>query len=420
MSRHTKRHAKRRSKRRSKRNVQKLLLGIDILVIICGLIGIYYLFLPTEPTAASDHYSEQVAHSSTASSSSSKKEQPANKKQDLLDAGNYDNLISDQEVVTAEGASYDQKILSSGFIGSALVVKNGKVLLHKGYGYADKAADVKNTPATLFNIGSMQKGLTAVLIMRTIKEGKLSLTDTLARFYPYIPGAAKITIQQMLQMASGLKLSENPQGLEDVQQILDWDATHAVLSGTQGTFKYSPINYNLLAGILTKVSGKSYDALLTDFFINKNGLKQSFLYKAFLQQDHPTVNYKTDGEADPYGNPNNISSANLAAEVGTGNLYMSVGDLYRYYDLLLNGKLLDKASLKQMWQPAAGGSYAAGFYDKGTYFRAHGGKGGFESFGLFSKDNKTSVILLSNRGRKSDTELMNQLYHPLANVDASF
>ena len=40
MSRHTKRHAK----RRSKRNVQKLLLGIDILVIICGLIGIYYLF----------------------------------------------------------------------------------------------------------------------------------------------------------------------------------------------------------------------------------------------------------------------------------------------------------------------------------------------------------------------------------------
>ena len=413
MSRHTKKHAK--------RNVHKLVLGIDILVIICGLIGLYYLFLPTEPTDASDHFSEQVVHSSTASSYSSKNEQPAsNKKQDLLDAGNYDNLISNQEVITPEGAIYDQKIISSGFIGSALVVKNGKVLLHKGYGYADKAADIKNTPTTLFNIGSIQKGLTAVLIMRAVRDGKLSLTDTLARFYPYIPGAANITIQQMLQMASGLKLSENPQGLEDVQQILDWDAAHAVLSGTQGTFKYSPINYNLLAGILTKVTGKSYDMLLTDYFINKNGLKHSFLYKVFLQQDHPTVNYKTDGETDPYGNPNDISSANLAAEVGTGNLYMSVGDLYRYYDLLLNGKLLDKASLEQMWQPAAGGFYAAGFYDKGTYFRAHGGKGGFESFGLFSKDNKTSVILLSNRGSKSDTELMNQLYHPLSNIDVSF
>lgn len=413
MSRHMKKHAK--------RNVHKLVLGIDILVIICGLIGLYYLFLPTEPTAASNHFSEKVVHSSTASSYSSKNEQPAsNKKQDLLDAGNYDNLISNQEVITPEGASYDQKIISSGFIGSALVVKNGKVLLHKGYGYADKAADIKNTPTTLFNIGSIQKGLTAVLIMRAVKDGELSLTDTLARFYPYIPGAANITIQQMLQMASGLKLSENPQGLEDVQQILDWDAAHAVLSGTQGTFKYSPINYNLLAGILTKVTGKSYDMLLTDYFINKNGLKQSFLYKVFLQQDHPTVNYKTDGETDPYGHPNDISSANLAAEVGTGNLYMSVGDLYRYYDLLLNGKLLDKASLEQMWQPADGGSYAAGFYDKGTYFRAHGGKGGFESFGLFSKDNKTSVILLSNRGRKSDTELMNQLYHPLSNIDVSF
>ncbi len=76
---------------------------------------------------------------------------------------------------------------------------------------------------TLYNIGSIQKGLTAVLIMRAVRDGKLFLTDTLARFYPYIPGAANITIQQMLQMASGLKLSENPQGLEDAADS-DWDA----------------------------------------------------------------------------------------------------------------------------------------------------------------------------------------------------
>ena len=172
-----------------------------------------------------------------------------------MDAGNYDNLISDQEVVTAEGASYDQKILSSGFIGSALVVKTGKSCCTKGTDMLTKQLMSKH-PGNIIQYWLDAKGLTAVLIMRAIKEGKLSLTDTLARFYPYIPGAAKITIQQMLQMASGLKLSENPQGLEDVQQILDWDATHAVLSGTQGTFKYSPINYNLLAGILTKYQEK--------------------------------------------------------------------------------------------------------------------------------------------------------------------
>ena len=86
----------------------------------------------------------------------------------------------------------------------------------------------------------MQKGLTAVLIMRAIKEGKLSLTDTLARFYPYIPGAAKITIQQMLQMAFRTQTFRKSARLEDVQRILDWDATHAVLSGTQGTFNIVP------------------------------------------------------------------------------------------------------------------------------------------------------------------------------------
>ena len=54
------------TKRYAKRNVQKLLLGINILVIICGIIGIYYLFLPMEPMAASDHSSEQIAHFSAA------------------------------------------------------------------------------------------------------------------------------------------------------------------------------------------------------------------------------------------------------------------------------------------------------------------------------------------------------------------
>jgi CubicO group peptidase (beta-lactamase class C family) len=414
MSRQTKRRAKRKKK------IHKVLLGIDILVIIGGLIGIYYLFLPTEPTAASSSPSEQVTHSSTTSNASSQKEQPANKKQDLLDAGNYDNLSKDQEVVTAEGTSYDQKILSSGFIGSALIVKNGKILLHKGYGYADKAADIKNTPTTLFNIGSIQKGLTAVLVMRAINERKLSLADKLARFYPNIPDAANITIQQMLQMASGLKLTENPKGLENVPQILNWYATHTVSSGTKGSFKYSPVNYNLLAGILTKVTGENYDTLFNNFFIKKHDLKQTLLYRGFLQQKHPTIDYKPKDNENPYSVPNKLPTSDLASEIGTGNLYMSVGDLYRYYDLLLKGKLLDKASLKQMWQPAAGGTYAAGIYDKETYFRAHGVKGGYESFGLFSKDNKTSVILLSNHRHKSDTELLNQLYRSLANVDASF
>jgi CubicO group peptidase (beta-lactamase class C family) len=415
MSRYVGRHAK-----KSKRKFNKHLLFLSSIVIIGSLIGVYYLFSLTESTASSQESKQEESSSTSVSSSSQEQEQSTTKESDPLDAANYDNLLSNQEIVTDEGASYDQKILSSGFIGSALIVKNGKILLHKGYGYADKAADVKNTPSTFFNICSMQKGLTAVLVMKAVKEGKLSLTDTLAKYYPNVPNASTITIQQLLQMASGLKLTQNPSGTEDVRNILNWDATHITSTGTQGIFDYSPVNYNLLAGILGQVTGQDYDTLLNDFYMKQNGFKQTLLYQDFLQLPTPTVNYKTENEADPYVTPNEISRANLAAEAGTGNLYMSVGEVYHYYDLLLNNKLLDATTLKQMWTPVAGSSYAAGFYDRGTYYRAHGGKGGFESFGLFTKDNKTSVILLSNRSRKSDTELMNQLYNPLANTNVSF
>jgi CubicO group peptidase (beta-lactamase class C family) len=409
MSKYAKRHAK-----RPERKFLSRWFYLSSFLILCILMGIYYLFSLTESSASSES-SQTTEQTTEISTSSSSQEQHT-----PLDATNYKNLLSNQDVVTDEGTSYDQKILSSGFIGSALIVKNGKIILHKGYGYADKAADVKNTPSTLFNICSMQKGLTAVLVMKAIKEGKLSLNDPLAKYFPNIPNAKKITIQQLLQMASGLKLTQNPSGTEDVRKILDWDATHITSTGTQGTFDYSPINYILLEGIVSQVTGKSYDTLLTNFYMKQNGLQQTLLYQDFLKSPNPTANYKTEDEADPYVTANDISRASLASEVGTGNLYMSVGDLYRYYDLLLNGKLLDSTSLQQMWTPVVGSTYAAGFYDKGSYYRAHGGKGGFESFGLFTKDNQTSVLLLSNRGRKRDKELMNQLYKSLTNINADF
>ena len=62
---------------------------------------------------------------------------------------------------------------------SVAVVKNGRTVLAKGYGFADLENDVPATPETVYRIGSVTKQFTSAAIMRLMEQGKLSLDDTL-------------------------------------------------------------------------------------------------------------------------------------------------------------------------------------------------------------------------------------------------
>ncbi|MGO3364392.1 MAG: serine hydrolase, partial [Leuconostoc falkenbergense] len=68
----------------------------------------------------------------------------------------------------------DNQLKQSHYIGTALIVHKNKIILQKGYGYADAKTKRLNDAATLFQIASIQKGLTATLVMKEIESGKLS------------------------------------------------------------------------------------------------------------------------------------------------------------------------------------------------------------------------------------------------------
>ncbi len=90
-----------------------------------------------------------------------------------------------------------QAVNGLGIKGSVLVINNGKTLL-------DYATD--NTTDTSYLINSVQKSMTAAMVMREIQDGKLSMDDRLAKFYPTVPGAKKVKIKDLLKMTSGLSL----------------------------------------------------------------------------------------------------------------------------------------------------------------------------------------------------------------------
>uniref|UniRef100_UPI0034E93B63 serine hydrolase n=2 Tax=Enterococcus TaxID=1350 RepID=UPI0034E93B63 len=99
-----------------------------------------------------------------------------------LPASNYENL--QKTVVDFQSAnSFDKLLTTKKFIGTALIVKNDQIILEKGYGYSNQAAHKKNTVHSHFQIGSIQKSITASLIAQLIEANKLSFQTKLAQFF---------------------------------------------------------------------------------------------------------------------------------------------------------------------------------------------------------------------------------------------
>ncbi|MBO7463381.1 MAG: beta-lactamase family protein, partial [Bacteroidales bacterium] len=92
------------------------------------------------------------------------------------------------------------------FSGAIEIQENGKTVYQKAFGFADKENNIPATRETKFVIGSISKTFTSVMVLKAAKDGKLSLSDPLSKFFPdaQIPNAEKITVDMLLYHRSGL------------------------------------------------------------------------------------------------------------------------------------------------------------------------------------------------------------------------
>jgi CubicO group peptidase (beta-lactamase class C family) len=91
-------------------------------------------------------------------------------------------------------------------MGSLVLAKDGVILYSRSFGYRQVNENEKKllTADTKYRISSITKMYTAVMIFQLVEEGKLKLTDTLDKFFPQIPNAARITMAQILSHRSGI------------------------------------------------------------------------------------------------------------------------------------------------------------------------------------------------------------------------
>lgn len=147
--------------------------------------------------------------------------------------------------------------------------ENGEIVSNKFIGLANFEKNVSLDPNTSFCLGSISRQFTAMGIMILKEQNKLNYSDNLGQIFPELPRYLhRITIKSLLQHTFGLKRThyENNDGLmndEIFQNLMDTQGDQLMFEpGTD--LSYSNTAYILLATIIEKMSGKTYEEFLKE------------------------------------------------------------------------------------------------------------------------------------------------------------
>ena len=176
--------------------------------------------------------------------------------------------LSAAQAIAQAAARIEELAAADAFSGVVLIARHGKVELEKAAGRADRERGVANAPTTRFNIGSITKAFTEVLISQLAKEGKLALDDRLIRHLPDYPDRAiaeQITLQQLLAHRSGLGDIFNERFTPEAATGLRTLADHLPLfTGKPLQFEpgtdqqYSNAGYVVLGLVVERMTGQSF------------------------------------------------------------------------------------------------------------------------------------------------------------------
>jgi D-alanyl-D-alanine carboxypeptidase len=294
------------------------------------------------------------------------------------------------------------------FMGTLSISENSKIIYSKSIGKEDVASGKLSNNLTKYRIGSISKMFTACLIFQAIEENKISLKQTINRFFPKITNAKEITIGNLLNHRSGIHNYTNDTSylnyyttLKSQKEMLE------IIQASGSDFKpnsrteYSNSNYILLSFILEKIYKKSYEELLDIKIIQPLGLKNTYFGKKLELTKNECASYRFSGKWELE------KETNSSVSLGAGGIVSTTEDLLFFITNLFEGKIIHASSLEQMTKLEDGfgmGVFSVPFYDK-KGFGHTGGIDGFSSFLYTFPEEKISIALTSNGSRFNNNDI---------------
>jgi CubicO group peptidase (beta-lactamase class C family) len=304
------------------------------------------------------------------------------------------------------------------------IVMGGKVVLTAAYGKARLSPEVKAEPAMKYPVGSISKQFTSAAMMLLVQEGKVSLDDTVSKWFPELTRANEVTIRELLSHTSGyedyapqdytIPLWRTP--VNPLELIHKW--AEKPLDFDPGTeWQYSNTNFVLAALIVQKASGEPYWKFMESRVFGPLGL-------------NGVINLDTDRDkVEPQGYMRNaLGPLRPAAMEGPGwyfgdaSLAMPTSDLLEWDISMMDRTLLKPASYEALetevtLKSGKGTGYGLGMdvgsRDGHRFFEHSGEVGGFVAENAIYPDDKIAIVVLTNEEASSAAGAIARAVSPL-------
>ncbi len=279
----------------------------------------------------------------------------------------------------------------------------------EGFGSCDVENHKAMSPHLPFRIGSITKTFVVTNVLQLVDKGLIDLDKTVADYINIIPNAGQIKVRMLCNMTSGYENYSATAYFQDAIEnnpLREWEKQELIQLGTSEPLRfipgqnvyYSNTNTLILAAIIEKVTGISWEESITKDIINPLNLTHtSFAVKNEFPQN---------GVQGYDINPANFSLTNITTKYNVswasaaGNMISTAEDLRKWATALSDGTLLSHALHQQRFhadiEAAPGMKYGLGMFNIGSYWGHNGGIPGYNTTLMRNPEKKITILVMYN------------------------
>jgi CubicO group peptidase (beta-lactamase class C family) len=264
-----------------------------------------------------------------------------------------------RQELAAKLDDYLTRSAAFGFSGAVLVVRNGELVLCKGYGIADRSSATPFTSDTAIDLASVTKQITAAAVLKLEMLGKLRTSDRIAEFLEGVPGdKSEITLHHLLTHTAGLERGEaDPSALVGRDDMVARILARPLIAEVGASYSYSNWGYTLLAAVIERCSGRSFQGFLREQFFDPLGMSKTGFYGDASRWPRASVAHSYL-ETVEQGCP--VDWSLTWSATGGGFVITTLADLLRWETELRSGTILSAQAKQKLFTPY---THTDGSYD---------------------------------------------------------
>jgi len=247
----------------------------------------------------------------------------------------------------AQRAFTQQKVVGA----SILVAQGDRIVLHKGYGFADLGLESPSKPETVYHVVGPMLPFTGIAVLQQVERGKLSLDDDISKYVPEFPLQGRhVTIRQLLNHTSGIvdyhylgdpieATSRQPKALDEVMALY---AGKNWLNEPGKKWDWSISGFQLLVTIVERTSGQSFPDYMQHNIVEPAGLTSTSYCDDFTLVKGLSHAYRKfqNGYVPAYENDMAYNS--------DLRFCSTVGDIYQLWRAIAEKKLIRPETFRMM------------------------------------------------------------------------